>query len=399
MKRLICILLCFCLAMAAGGCAQTPEAQEPTVPPTDTNEATAPTDATTAQEFVRPPMYAISLPTVTQTTMAEDGTLLFTKTYQNFQMILTDTDTAGLITADLQGRLSTALSDAEEIEDAARTAYSPDAAWTPYVMEVSYTPTRIDSSVLSLFGNHLSYRGSVHPTLVTESITYDLSTGSALTLGDILAEGATGTAVCELIVQALAPRADTDLYDDHQQVLQERFSSNYAGLTDWYFSRTGLCFHFSPYDIAPYSSGTIVAEIPYESLSGIIREQYLPAEQTAPTGSVYAERYLEDDSERFITIANVELDPNGTKILLHPDATVTDVRIESGSWSADGSLYIPASTVFAADSIELGNAVVVTAGLAKTDPVLRLVYRSGDLEISAIITYDSTEDSFLLVHG
>lgn len=399
MKRLTCIFLCLCLALAAGGCAGEPEIPETTAAVPTTDVVIPPPEDPYVPTSVQQPMHAIVLPTVTETKLAEDGTVLFTKTYQKFQLILNDTDIDDVISADLQSRLSAALYDAAAIEASARTDYDPQAAWSPYLMEVSYTPTRIDQSVLSLFGNHLSYSGSVHPTLVTESVNYDLSTGRTLTLGDILTEEASGMTVCDLIIQALAPRAEQDLYGDHQEVLQDRFSQNYASLANWYFSRTGLCFHFSPYDIAPYSSGTIVAEIPYESLIGVIQEQYLPASEVIPTGSMYAETYLEDDTERFSFIANVDLDPDGIKILLHPDAAITDVRIETGSWSADGTLYVPASTVFTADSICLGNAIVLTAGLSAEDPVLRLVYRSGDLEVSAIITYDAAGDTILLAHG
>lgn len=398
MKRLFCLLLC--LAMALCGCAGDPEPTSPApTAPTAAEPAVSEPTEPSKPVFVRPPMNAVSMPTVSESILADDGALLFTKTHQEFQVFVTDTDIDDIITADLQSRLSMALFDADEIENAARAAYDPEAAWNPYILEVSYTPTRIDQAVLSLFGNHLTYRGSVHPSLITESVTYDLSTGSTLTLGDILAEDATGSDICQLIIQALAPRAETDLYGDHQEVLQDRFSQNYADRTDWYFSRNGLCFHFSPYDIAPYSSGTIVAEIPYAELSGVIREKYLPVQATPPTGSMYAEHYLEDDSERFISIANLALAAGGTKVLLHPDDTVREVRIEAGNWSADGSMYIPSSTVFAADAIELGNAIVITAGFSDTDPVLRLVYRSGDLEVSAILTYDAVGDCFLLVHG
>lgn len=395
MKRLICIILCLCLATAAGGCAQEPVVPETTAF-TPTEEVTVPPPV---DPYIPEPIHGIALPTLSETTQAEDGTLLFTKTYQKFQLILNDRDINDIISADLQSRLSVAMYDATDIETTARTAYDPQKAWNPYLMEVSYTPTRIDRAVLSLFGNHLTYRGSVHPSLVTESINYDLSTGSSLTLGDILADGTNGAAVCELIIQALAPRAEKDLYGDHQEVLRDRFHQNYKGLTDWYFSRTGLCFHFSPYDIAPYSSGTIVAEIPYEKLAGVIQDKYLPSSRVVPTGSMYAETYMEDDGERFMFIANVELDPKGTKILLHPDAPITDVRIESGNWSSDGTLYVPSSTIFAADYIDLGNAIVLTAGFSETDPVLRLVYRSGDLEVSAIIDYDAAGDSIQLTHG
>ena len=160
-----------------------------------------------------------------------------------------------------------------------------------------------------------------------------------------------------------------------------------------------MCFHFEPYEIAPYSSGTITATIPYEDLNSILREQYLPEELPEATGSMYAEAFLEDDVERFTFLAEVELDTDGTEILLHPDATVTDVRIETGVWYADGSRYIPVSTVFAADSIGLGNGIVITADLSEGAPVLRLVYSSGGQEVSAFIVYDEAGDAIQLVHG
>lgn len=394
MKRLLCLILCLCLTLTAVGCAHYKDTPLPSHASGDSSSDPS-GDVQTTNESPTPPFHAVSLPTASETTLAEDDTLLFTKTYQKFHIYLSDSAAAARITVDLESRLSATLADAAQIESNARTAYDPEGEWVPYMLEVSYTPTRLDQSVLSLFGNHMVYWGGVHPSLVTESVTYDLTTGQVLTLGDILDDNTSGSEVCELILEALAPRAENDLYDDHQEVLRERFSTNYQGLTEWYFSQTGLCFHFSPYDIAPYSSGTIIAEIPYASLSGILLEKYLPAEQTEPTGSMYAEAYQQEDS-RFTNTASVELNANGTSFILYPDAPVADVRIESGHWSSDGNLYIATSTIFAADTLELGNAIVVTADLSDKDAVLRLVYRSGDLEVTSIVTQDS-DGSFLLI--
>ena len=114
---------------------------------------------------------------------------------------------------------------------------------------------------------------------------------------------------------------------------------------------------------------------------------------------MYAEAFLDDDLERFTFLAEVELDPDGTEILLHTDDTVTDVRIEAGTWSSDGSRYIPMSTVFAADAVGLGNGILITADLSDEAPALRLVYRSGDQEVSAFIIYAEEGDAILLAHG
>jgi hypothetical protein len=234
--------------------------------------------------------------------------------------------------------------------------------------------------------------------LTTESVTYDLATGNALKLGDILADTIDSASLCTLISTALSPMAD-ELYYDYEACLQDIFSVNFNSIHNWYFSRSGLNFHFAPYEIAPYSSGTIIATIPYEQLSNILREAYFPTAQPEAIGSLYAEFFLPDDTERFSFLAEVELDPDGISVLIHPDATVTDVRIERGEWSSDGSRYIPVSTVFAADTVELGNGIVITADLSSDQPALRLVYNSGGQEVAAFIVYDEAGDAVLLTHG
>lgn len=418
MKRILAILLCVCLAMTAAGCrlwCEVPTQPPATTVPTSATDPvpTAFTEATVATEpsiditiptapVVTPaipnPIYAIALPRISESVTADDGTVLFTRTYQDVQLTLGDADLVSIITNDFNARISAAQSAATGLEDAAKAAYTPGSYWTPYFIDVSYTPTRIDKAVLSLFGNHTSYGGAAYPTLITESITYDLSGGGVLSLDDILAADYPGSDLCGLIVEALSLKA-TELYYDFETVLKDRFSGNYRGITSWYFSENGLCFHFAPSDIAPYSSGTVIAEIPYEKLSGILQDTYMPTDKEEPTGSMYAELFLSEDLERFSFTADVVLSESGTRIILHPDATVQDVQIESGSWSADGTKYIPTSTVFATDALELGHAIILLADLSENAPTLRLIYRVGNQEASAFIIYDRVGDTVYLAHG
>jgi hypothetical protein len=160
-----------------------------------------------------------------------------------------------------------------------------------------------------------------------------------------------------------------------------------------------LCFHFAPYDIAPYSSGTIIAELPYSTLTGVIVEKYIPSELSIATGSMYAETFIEDDSERFTCIAEVSLCEDGTEVLLYSDALVTDIRIDAGSLYSENNQYIAGSTVFAASTMNVGDAIQLTADLGSEDTVLRLVYHSDQQEHSAFITYDKIGDSILLTNG
>lgn len=399
MKKLLAAILCICLALSAAACSAqgdfSPETKATTQPPDLIIDS--PTEPYHPEDLTQP-MHAIVLPSVTETVFAEDGTALFNLTFQKAQLILNGTDTEEKIVGDLQTRMGQVLSGAPEIESLAQEDYTEAEYWTPYFIAVGYTPTRLDQAVMSLFGNLSSYSGGPHPSLVTDSVTYDLKTGEALTLEDILSESCTAEQLSALVISSLADMKD-ELYYDYDVVLQERFSGDLQSITDWYFSRTGLCFHFSPYDIAPYSSGTVIAEIPYSELSGILQEQYLPVPVENATGSMYAESFLEDDAERFTFTADVQVHEEGSEILIYSDATVTDVRIETGSWYSDGSQYVSSATIFAADAVGIGNAIRLTADLTDEEMALRLVYRSGEQEVSAFIVYDEAGDSILLAHG
>ena len=400
MKKKLALLLCACLALSAAGCsspAPSPDSQgENTAPNVIITSPTQPFEDVVT-DLIQP-MHAIVMPTVSETTLADDGTAVFTRSYQKIQLILNETETDNLISSDLQNRIGSALANAADIEGYAKDDYTSPEGWNPYFIDLTYTPTRIDKSVISLFGNHSSYSGGNHPSLVTESVTYDLTTGKALTLADILVENYPGYDLSSLISTILAPNADK-LSHNYEATLQDIFSVNLNYITNWYFSRTGLCFHFSPYIIAPYAAGTIIAEIPYSMLEDILKEQYIPADPIKATGSIYGELFLEDDAERFSFLSRIDLTETGTEVLLYPDANVTDVRIEIGNWSSDNTAYIPASTIFAADVIGLGNAIVIRADFSKDAPVLRLNYRSGEQDASAFIIYDQEGDSIQLAHG
>ena len=400
MKKRIALLLCACLILSAAGCSAAPAETDPQGETTAPNVIiTSPTQPYQDEVTeISQPMHALIMPTVSEATLSDDGTVLFSRSYQKIQLILNGADSADAIAADLQNRIGTSLANASQIESYAKDDYAGPEGWNPYFIDLTYTPTRIDKAVISLFGNHSSYSGGNHPALVTESVTYDLSTGKALTLANILVEDYSGEDLSALISTTLSPKADK-LSHNYEETLQSIFSVNLNYITNWYFSRTGLCFHFAPYIIAPYASGTIIAEIPYTTLADVVKEQFLPAEQPKASGSIYAEFYIEDDSERFTSLSHIELSSTGTQVLLYPDANVTDVRIETGSWSSDETTYIPVSTVFAADVVGLGNAIVIHADFSDNAPVLRLNYRSGDQEASAFILYDQEGDSIQLAHG
>lgn len=394
MKKLMAFLATGCLLLWLAGCSAGQLVDPPvSVSNGDVSTRDVPYITETVETVL--PMHAIVLPPVKETVTADDGTALVSLSFQQAQVILHNPALEEKIVGALQTRIDPILSTAAEMEDQARQDYPENEFWSEYFIDVSYTPTRLDQAVLSLFGNSFSYSGGPHPSLVTDSVNYDLRTGDVMCLDDILTPECTSDTLYQLVLKSLASQAD-DLYYDYADALGDRFTGELHSIEDWYFSQSGLCFHFAPYDIAPYSSGTIIAELPYGSLTGIVKDQYFPASTTQATGSMYAETFIEDDSERFTYIAQVPLCEDGTDVLLYPDAAVKDLRIETGYRYEDNNRFVSVSTVFAASTMNVGDAIHLTVDLADEDVVLRLVYRADDQEYSAFITYDELGDSILL---
>lgn len=394
MRKLLVISVIACLLLSAVGCTSK-QAHLPAVTPEGTHITNDDHTTTTPPSDTELSTCAIVLPSIKESVTAEDGTTLFSLSFQQIQLLLSDPLLEEKILGDLQTRNGSILSQAEEAENQARADYPQSELWSEYFIDISYTPTRLDNTVLSLFCNSVSYRGGPHPSVVTDSVTYDLETGDELWLDDILAPECTSDTLLQLILQKLTEQQDA-LYYDYAEALSERFSDNLHNVRGWYFSQRGLCFHFTPYDIAPYSSGTIIAELPYDTLDGILKEKYVPVATSAATGSIYAESYSIEANERFDSILNVTLCENADEVLLYADALVTDLRIEVGWRYAENDQYIPRSTVFAANIMNIGQAIHLTSDLNDEEMLLRIIYHADGQEYSSFITYDTLANSISL---
>lgn len=367
-----------------------------TTAPSETEGTVSPTEPTPPEQHFHP-MHAVVMPFVQETVVDEDGTLIFTKAYQEFSLVFSGSNVGDVVSQDLHARMNAFLASAADIESYAKNDYTGQSGWAPYYVTVQYLPTRIDHNVLSLYGKNTSFSGETHPSSGTDSVNYDLATGNALTLGDILIAGYQGQDVADLICQALTDWSG-ELYSDYEDVLAGIFKKNSESITNWYFTGTGLAFHFSPSEIAPTFVGIVTGEIPYESLSGLLREQYFPTVSQG-TGMLEAEEFIADDSERFSSIVEVKLHNGGKKILLYPDTAVTDLRIEQGAQLSDGSGYMTQTTVFCADRIDAGEAIVIEADLSDPTQPLQISYRSGNRIITASLVYDADGDSIILAYG
>ena len=354
MKKLFAIILSLILIFTAAGCAA--EDIEETEPSSSVlNPSTHPTAETTEPQVFQTPMAAVAVPSTTEQLTADDGTVLFEYTYQTMSLVLPDPDVAHKVIVDFLNRVDQTRTDADTVAQMAENYYTGQSNWVPYLYHLTYSPMRIDHGVLSLFGTNAVFSGAGHPDRTCVSASYDLVTGDVLTLGSIMDPNATTQDFCDLVLEYLAEIADRNyLYKDYANTVKQRFAIDESQNQDWFFSQTGLCFYFAPYEIAPYSSGVITVEIPYEKLDGLLYESYFPPERENATGNIRTALFESVELRQFSQIAEVIQSNDGPMYFVYSDRSVQDIRILI---SDAASSY----TIFAAYGLTPGDAVMVQA--------------------------------------
>lgn len=394
MKRLTAVILCISTILLLSACGNEPTPVQTT--PESTESTTAPT---TAPETVtkQMPMLAVSVPAVTRYEKAEDGTHIATITSQDISMTISEPEVADKVIVDFLNRIDIHEEEQSLIESAKNTYALDPEHMSPYLLQLTYDPMRLDPGVLSFFGTRAEYTGGAHGGVVPLSITYDLLSGKVLSLYNILTEDATGEAICKLITDILSKSAsDYSLYDGYEITVKGAFQDNFKKNTNWYFSNDGLCFYFAPYEIAPYSSGIIIAEIPYANLVGVLNDAYFPAERQAASGKIIAEAFDGKPGTQFTQFSEIILDKGGEQTLFYTEECIYDLRIESVTWSADGSVCTPVRTVFAAYSLTPGDAIMLEALVGEVLPNLRLTYTSEDKTVVQFITFNGQDGGVVL---
>lgn len=206
MKKILSAVLCAALLLTFSGCAKRfPQDTETSTPPllrTDPTE-TSPDTTTEPVSIPNVDLTAISLKYTQLDTAAEDGTAVYSFRYPIPYLVTVRADATQDVTVDLMGRIDEFRSNGSELEAQAQAAYGTEG-FTPYSLSVSYTPTRVDVGVLSLYGEVRSYPSGVHASFLSTAVSYDLLTGAELHLSDILNGNVTAEQLCTLLLASLS---------------------------------------------------------------------------------------------------------------------------------------------------------------------------------------------------
>lgn len=115
-----------------------------------------------------------------------------------------------------------------------------------------------------------------HPNTYYKTFTFDTTTGQSLAIGDIFQPNSNYLQLLSTTVRADLPAlvnkvqdgaADTNTINIGTQPNIEDFQS-------WYIEGSNLVIIFAPYQVGPYSVGTILDPIPLSKFANVLRPQY-----------------------------------------------------------------------------------------------------------------------------
>ena len=375
MKKVLALCLVLMITLTLFGCTGTTQPEtEPTTEPS--TEPTTEDIQDPGFTIVQKPMVSISLPTQTETTTDENGDVIFRYVYPTISMVHPDNAIADAIILDTLNRIDGHQQYVNEIRDMAKE-YTGTPGFSPYLYTINYSPVRIDQSVLSISYNAVSYAGGAHPSQSYYAANYDLTSGNVLTLGSILHHIDSKKTLETLVTEKLdAVKDEYYLYPGYTDYVSKRFQRDESFDEDWYFSDNGLCFFFSPYEIAPYASGPIIVELPYDSLVGVIADEFFPPEKAQANGTLKQISFDSADLNTFTQISELIIEPGKAKTIYYTDAMVYGVRI--AQTNPDTGYR---SVIFAMEALTPGDAIMVECS-PETRNALSVTYYSGGKSIN-----------------
>lgn len=249
--------------------------------------------------------------------------------------------------------------------------------------------TRCDTRVLSAVFDVSQDIGGIHADSTRTSRSYNADNGSLLTLADIAKNEEQLKTFIKNYVIGLA--AGDDYKEGGISILFDDFESTINDLVDaganWYFSDGGLVFYANPYDIAPYSRGVLLFEIPYSALEEFIDEGFMPVEYEGENGMLLADDGDKLDSSSLNILGTVTVDEDGQSVVLSAEETVYNVKI-----------YTSGRMLWQRNYLTTGEGVEVKSFIPDAQPSIAVSYELADgTEIVRGIFQSGKDGSILLV--
>lgn len=139
----------------------------------------------------------------------------------------------------------------------------PDAAaLNNYEMEVTGKIIEFNETTVTYDVSYYSYLGGAHGNTASQPFTYDLASGHVMTLATMFNPG-TEKQILTQITEALAQQYNVPV----EKLIDQGFMMPLETVGRPFIENDMIVFRYNPYEIAPYSMGTIDVAIPAGALA------------------------------------------------------------------------------------------------------------------------------------
>ena len=318
---------------------------------------------------------------------SDDGTAYYRQSLGVAQISSKDEHAAERINASLAELYVRFRADAERTKRVA--ADQPEGE----LIELSYycTPsvTRCDTRALSVVFDVSQDNGGLHADFTRVSRSYNSDSGALLSLADIAKNEEQLKTFIKNYVIGLA--AGDEYKENGESIFFDDLESSIGALVDsgsnWYLNDTGLVVYANPYDIAPYSCGVLLFEIPYSALEEFLSMDLAPVDYEGDNGLILADNGFTIDRNSLNILDTVTVDAEGQSVVLSAEETVYNVKV-----------YTESRTLWQRNYLTSGEGVEVISYIPDVIPSIAVSYELADgTKIIRGIFQSGKDGSILLV--
>lgn len=232
---------------------------------------------------------------------------------------------------------------------------------------------RHDERVVSLLSLSSLYSGGSHPNSVQIAYNLDIENQRVLRLEDIITESAAAE-LADLVRAGVDEKfapidGGNGLFDDYASTIDN--SMSWGTMTPyWYLNDTGLVVFYNQYELGPYAAGIIKVELPYESLEGILLEEYLPAEPDGIPGDLV----LRGEWEGYRRIP-ITVEAEGETLLVGVEGRVHQVQLSEVLWLDETP--IAQELLFSAMTLGQNDVLEITGGYTDDNRSFAIEFTNG----------------------
>lgn len=231
-----------------------------------------------------------------------------------------------------------------------------------------------------------------------QGVSFDLETGSVITLSDIAGDVADFTDyVSETLLIATV---DDEMFSADDMVFKQGYTELIPTLiTDgnWYLSGSGVVFILNPDTIVDASRGAFEYEIEYSELESLLNAEFIPSELEGESGDIAGYNYKDCDLST-LTVVGDEPNAEAEPVMIAVSGNIYNVRVCNVSYSEDGESYTPDSLIWYCSDLSEGAVFAVEHSFSDAFPDLMVSFTAPDgSELTRLLTQSGENGDVIVI--